>query len=81
VKTQEFIRLRRAAAENGWSVEQEVDADNRMAAVFTKPVSEDVVRKLRIFFELDEDNTVVKGCYYNDREIRMGQVRNLLENL
>ena len=86
MKTQEFIRLRRVATENGWSIEQvSIPDSSDTVAIFKKTVEKEfgdpVEREVRVFFEIEEDQTIVKNCYYNGREIRMSQVRNALENL
>lgn len=88
MKTEEFIRLRRHAAENGWSVDQDLVPDsNETAATFTKIILSKFApggkreRKVRIFFEVEGDNTLIKACYYNVTQIHMAQVRSILENL
>lgn len=80
MKTKDFIRLRDSARELGWDITQESVPDKQgvLMATFARLESE---RRVRVEFSFDEEETKIHACWYNDRRIMWGQVRNLLENL
>ena len=87
MKTEEFIRIRRLATHNGWNVEQQSIADsNEVVAIFTKIIDGPYStmppqRQVRVFFEIEEDQTIVKACFYNGSEIKRWQAWNILESI
>lgn len=76
MKLREFNRMRDNAIEVGWEAVQTIE-DGKMVVVFTKGQ-----RTLEMKFLVEEEEKLkVMSTRFGRSDIRLNQVRNILENL